>query len=186
MTQFGITSGANVGNEILQVQGITSSGLPSGATQQTTVFQCGQAVTFGAVCATALALTTSATLTQVPNLSVNLTAGNTYVVNGYLSFSSSSGGGLAVSLGQGTVQAATCTFDTWVFNGTSTSAQGNTTALSTILPTVGGIATCLEFTGSIKPTVSGTFAIFAAQNVGGNAATTTINVGSYLDILRVA
>jgi len=186
MAQFGISSGALVGNEILQVQGIAGNGLPSAATEQATTLQMGQTTSFGAVCATALALTTSATLTQVPNLSVNLTAGNVYIFEGYLSIASSSGGGLAVSLGQGTVGAATFTCDTWIFNGTTTTVQGNTTALSTILPTVGGVNTCVQFTGSIRPTTTGTFAVFAAQNVGGNASTSSVNVGSYLNVTRIS
>ena len=183
---YGIVSGALVGSEILQVQGVDGAGRLSGQSEQVTTLQIGQTSGPAAVATSALTLTTSATLTAVPGMSVTLTAGNTYIFDGYLSVSSSAGGGIAINLGQGTVAAATFTAEEWIYNTTTLAAQGVTTALATSMPTYTGLATAVTFKGMIKPTTSGTFAVFVAQNVGGNASSTVVNVGSYLDVTRVS
>lgn len=185
MSQFGI-AGTLIGNELLQVLPLTNSGLPAASTAQTTSFGIAQTGSFGAICNTALTLTTSATLTQVPGMTVNVNAGSTYMMDIYLSISSSAGGGIAVNVGQGTTSAATFTADTWIYNTTTVAAQGNTSALTTNLPTYTGIATAVSISGSFIATKTGTFAVFAAQNVGGNASSTIVNVGSYLNLTRLA
>jgi hypothetical protein len=109
-----------------------------------------------------------------------------YAFEAYLPISASAGGGIAVSLGQGTVAAATFTADTWIYNTTTLAGQGNTSALSVNLPTYTGLATVIVINGSIRPTTSGTFAVYAAQNVGGNASSTVVNAGSWLQVNRVS
>ncbi len=181
----GIKTGSLVGNEFLQVTGLFGS-KPSGVSEQVTVLQIAQTLGPSVVSSSALTLTTSATLTAVPGLSVNLTAGNSYLFEGYLSISASAGGGIAVNLGQGTVAAATFLAEEWLYNTTTLAAQGTTLALATSMPTYTGLATSLLFTGTIRPTTTGTFAVYAAQNVGGNASSTVVNVGSYLNVTRVS
>lgn len=181
-----MTSSTLTGTEIVQVLGQDNNGQPAATLNGTNAFNLSQVNDFGARCTTALALTTSATLTQVPGMIVNVIKGAQYVFNVYLSLSASAGGGIAVNLGQGSTTAATFTADTWIYNTTTVAAQGNTTALTSNLTTLTGLATALETFGSFTATSSGTLAVFAAQNVGGNASTTTINVGSFLQVQRVA
>lgn len=186
MAQFGILSGSAVGNEILQITPIAGNGLPAASTAQATTFQVAQTGSFGAICTTALALTNQNTLTQVPGMTVNVNAGATYMVDMYLSVAASAGGGIAVNLGQGTATAATATLDTWLYNTTTVSGQGNTLALTTSLPTFTGIVTAVTTSGSFICTKSGTISVFVGQNTGGTASTTTVNVGSYLNLTRLA
>jgi len=181
-----MTSSTLTGSEIIQVLGQDNTGQPAATTNSVTTFNLSQVNDFGARCTTALALTNSATLTQVPGMTVNVIKGGQYVFNVYLSCSASAGGGIAVNLGQGTCTAATFTADTWIYNTTTVAAQGNTSTLTGNLTTLTGLATAFDCTGSFTATSSGTFAVFAAQNVGGNASTTTINVGSFLQVQRVA
>ncbi len=186
MAQFGILSGSAIGNEILQVTPIAGNGLPAASTAQVNTFQVAQTGSFGAICTTALALTNQNTLTQVPGMTVNVNAGATYMVDMYLSTTASAGGGIAVNLGQGTSAAATFTADTWMYNGTTVQAQGTTSALTTSLPTFTGLVTAVTTSGSFICTKTGTLAVFVGQNTGGTASTTTVNVGSYINLTRFA
>ena len=186
MATFGVITGATVGTEVVQVSPVTSTGLPAASTALTTTFGIAQSGSFGAICTTALALTNQNTLTQVPGMSVSVLAGATYMVDLYLSVTASAGGGIAVNLGQGTAAAATFTMDTWLYNGTTVQGQGNTTALTTSLPTFTGLVTAISTQGSFIATKSGTVAVFASQNVGGTASTTTVNVGSYINLTRLS
>ena len=186
MAQFGVAANPLLGSEIINVLPVTSTGLPAANTGQTTVFGIAQTAAFGVVQATALTLTNSATLTQVPSLILNVNAGATYVLDLYLSVSASAGGGIAINLGQGTTTAATATFDTWIYNTSTVAAQGNTLTLTGNLTTFTGLATAVTVQGSFTATKTGTLAVFAAQNVGGNASSTTINVGSYVTLQRTA
>lgn len=184
MAIFGILSGSTVGNEILQITPITSTGLPAASTAQATTFQIAQAASFGAICTTALSLSNQNTLTLVPGMTVNVNAGAVYMVDMYLSVSASAGGGIAVNLGQGTCAAATFTMDTWLYNTTTVAGQGNTLALTTNLPTFTGIVTAVTTSGSFICTKSGTFSVFIGQNTGGTASTTSVAVGSYINLTR--
>ncbi len=174
------------GSEVLQVLGQDGKGQPAATTQQTTTLNLGQTASFAAMSTSQLNLTTSATLTAVPGLSVNLVSGGTYTFDVYLPVSASAGGGIAVNLGQGTVTAATFTADSWTYNGTTTAAQGRVTAIGTSVATVTALATAISITGSLIATGSGTFAVFAAQNTGGNASTTSVLVGGTLILNRVS
>lgn len=180
-----MTSSTLTGNEYIPVQGLDGNGYPAAQTNNVTTFNLSQVNDFGALCNKALSLTTSATMTAIPGLSVNVLKGAQYIFNLYLSCSASAGGGIAVNVGSGTTTAATFSADTWIYNTTTVQAQGNVTTLGT-LTTFTGLATAFEATGSFIATSSGTFAVFACQNVGGNASTTTINVGSWLQVQRVA
>jgi len=182
-----MTSSTLTGADILQVQGVDGNGYPAATTQQTTTLNLAQTACFGAVASPGgLTLTTSATQTAVPGLTVNLIKGGTYLFEIYLSCSASAGGGIAINLGKGTATSATFTADAWVYNGTTTAAQGNVTVQTTALATFTGVATAVDITGSITATASGTFAVFAAQNTGGNASSTVINAGSYISIQRIS
>lgn len=177
---------ALIGSEILQVQGVDGNGYPAATTQQTTAYGVANTASLGARSTSALTLTNSATLTAVPGMTVNLIKNAVYSFEIYLSVSASAGGGIAINLGQGTVTAATFTADTWIYNTTTTSAQGNTTSLSSNLTTLTGLATAVDITGTVIATNNGSFAVFAAQNVGGNASSTVVNAGSYMALQRLS
>lgn len=182
-----MTSSTLLGSEILQVQGVDGTGYPAATTQQTTTFNLGQATAFGATASAAgLTLTTSATQTAVPGLTVNLISGADYTFDIYLSVSASAGGGIAVNLGKGTATSATFTASGFVYNGATLAAQGDVTAQGTSLATLTGLANVVRIYGRIKATASGTFAVYAAQQTGGNASSTVINAGSWLNLQRIS
>lgn len=171
------------GNETVRVVGTQANGQPSGEDYPATTTSVVNFAGSG-VCSAALTKTSDTTLAAVSGLSVTLVAGATYIFSVYLSVTNGAIGGLKVAFG-GTATATQISADAWAYNTTTTAAQGNIVALSSSALAYTGSVTAAEITGSIVVNAGGTFIVEAAQNAS-NATPTVINVGSYLQIQRVA
>ena len=164
---------------------ITASGGLSGGSYSGTVNGIG--ATVGGIASGSFSLASSTTLTAVTGMSATLTAGGTYVVDGYLATTNGSSGGIKLSFtgANTTITATTFLMDTWVYNTTTLTAEANAAALSSNLVAATVAATAVFFGGTIVVGTGGVCALYAAQNAS-NATATTITNGSYVQFTRIA
>lgn len=144
-----------------------------------------------AIVTTANPITSSATLANVPGLSLNVLGINndnttfaTYVFRAVLAVTSNGSGGIKVAIG-GTATATSVTYTAWSYGGTVLEAVNTATSLGTA---VGGSTTAVTnviIEGSIVTATPGTLTVEAAQNAS-FATPTTVNLLSSFQVQRVS
>jgi len=129
--------------------------------------------------------TSSATLSDVTGLSVNVAAGRTYRFEAYLYTTSNVAGGVKFAI------AGTATATNIIYQATNVSANTlvGTTARATALATAVGDVTAVTaayciITGTITVATAGTLTVQFAQNAG-NAAASSVLVGSTFSVVDV-
>lgn len=117
-----------------------------------------------------------------------LLAGATYILQGYLNFTSGAAGGLALSptaAGTGVATATLFTLDVLAYTASALSAHNTISALSSNLFSAAAAITLVQFEGLLTVNAAGTFGLSFAQNTS-NATATVLNAGSWLRLSRIA
>lgn len=128
--------------------------------------------------------TSNTTLATVTGLSVALTAGKTYKIEGWLSTTSGAAGGLKVALvASGGLTATSCAFKALAFNGTTVVANTTVTALGSNIVANNAVITDVFIRGSIVVNVAGTINVQAAQNTS-DGTTTSVFANSNFSAKR--
>jgi hypothetical protein len=126
--------------------------------------------------------TTGTTLTNLTGLSVNVTAGKTYIFQAHLTGTATTNSGVKFAIG-GTATATAVTYTIKNYNGTTINAISTVTSLGT----AGGAATAVwtngDIYGAITVNAGGTLTVQAAQNAS-HADTTTVNALSSFRVTR--
>ena len=128
--------------------------------------------------------TSSTTLGNVTNLTVNVVAGKTYSFRAMLFTTSNVAGGVKAAIG-GTATATSIIYQGRTVDGTTLGADDRATSLGTA---VGGITTVtvafVEIDGTIKVNAAGTPTVQFAQNAS-NGAASSVLVGSSFMVWRI-
>ena len=127
------------------------------------------------------------TLATVTGLSVALTAGATYAVEGsFPNISAANAGGLnAQFIATNSLSLTSANITAVTYNGTTVAAQTNITALSSDFCTIANTVTSLTFSGTLVVNAAGTLNIQAAQHTS-NGTTTTITKGALMRLTRIS
>ena len=138
------------------------------------------------VCGTQLDRATSTTLTDIPDLAVNLTAGATYRIRGHITGTATVNGGAKAALGaDATLTATSLTATFRNYNGKVINDAETVTALDTAAAGADAVMTDIDVDGVIEVDVGGVLSLQIAQN-SSHADTTSAKVGSYLEVTRVS
>lgn len=125
--------------------------------------------------------TSDAALANVPGLSVALIAGKSYIFRAVI-YTTAGAGGINVVL-TGTATATSVIWTTQYINGGTVSGSSPQTSLGSGIAIASG-STTLYLDGVITVNASGTLALQFAQN-SSNVTTSSVRVGSYLEVLQV-
>lgn len=176
-----------LGTETIDILPTQTSGGPAASRETVTVNQMTQNSIGGALAAyatSALTKTSDTALALIPGMSVTLLAGAVYDIEVYVTGSANASGGIKMAFG-GTATATSFSADTWVYNATSTAAQGVITALSSNLVALTGAFTTAFVTGTIVVNAGGTLTLTGAQNAS-NASATTFAANCNMILTRIA
>ncbi len=128
--------------------------------------------------------TSDTTLSDIPGLSVNVVAGDTYKFESILYTTSNVAGGVKFAIA-GTATATAIIYECIVQNATVTSAQTRATALATAVGGVTAVTVAYaRITGTITVSASGTLTTQAAQNAS-NGTATSVLVGSTFTVEKI-
>ncbi|NBW10895.1 MAG: hypothetical protein EBR82_22985 [Caulobacteraceae bacterium] len=131
-----------------------------------------------------LDMTSNTTPVAITGLSVTVTAGATYVFDGYVTGTANASGGAKVAIG-GSATATTFNVNAENFNGTTTNARSSTTTLGTSVGGATAVFTDIKVSGTIVVNAGGTLTLTFAQNASFGTASSAF-VGSWFRVTRVA
>lgn len=140
----------------------------------------------GSVVSTAISATsgtTGTTLTNIPGLSVALTAAKTYRFHAYVTGTSTANSGLKLAFansGSTTSSAYTCRQN----NGTTTNANSTTTTMGSAVGAATTVFTDAICDGVVVVNAAGNLTMQFAQNAS-HADTTTVNANGYMTVRRL-
>ena len=135
---------------------------------------------------TAFSQASNTTLANLVGLSLPLVAGGTYRIRGQLQGAAAASGGIKAALTAASGLTLTSANVTgWNYNGSTLNAVTNVTALAADFSNSAAAYTNLLFDGSFVVNAAGNVQLQAAQNTS-NATATTVALGSYVEVLRIA
>lgn len=137
---------------------------------------------------TAFSQASNTTLANLVGLSLPLVAGGTYRIRGQLQGTAAASGGIKAALTAAsglTLTLTSANVTGWNYNGSTLNAVTNVTALGSDFSNSAAAYTNLLFDGSFVVNAAGSVQLQAAQNTS-NATATTVALGSYVEVLRIA
>ncbi len=135
---------------------------------------------------TAFSQASNATLANLVGLALPVVAGGTYRVRGMLQGTAAASGGLKATLAAASGLTLTSVNVTgFNYNGSTLNAVTTVTAIPADFSNSAAAYTNLVFDGSFVVNAAGTLQLQAAQNTS-NATATTVALGSYVELLRIA
>jgi len=135
---------------------------------------------------TAFSLASNTTLANLVGLALPVVAGATYQIHGQLQGTAAASGGIKAALTAASGLTLTSANVTGMnYNGTTLNTQTNVTALAADFSNSAAAYTNLYFDGSFVVNAAGTLQLQAAQNTS-NATATTVALGSYMSLIRIA
>ena len=139
-----------------------------------------------AVSTATLTATSNTTLAAVTGLALAVVAGGTYKIRGQLQGTAAASGGIkAQFIASGGLTLTSANITGQNYNGTTLNTQTNVTALATDFSNSAAAYTNLYFDGTFVVNAAGTITIQAAQNTS-NATSTTVAIGSYMELVRIS
>jgi hypothetical protein len=135
---------------------------------------------------TAVAAYNTTTLFTPTGMSVALTAGGKYEIDGRLLVTSINGNGLVAELiGTGGLTLTSANIQSLVYNTTAIKATTNVTALSADLVGFANTCTMLDFSGTLVVNAGGTLGLSISQATA-ITTSTTVAAGSYMKVSRAS
>lgn len=129
--------------------------------------------------------TTGATLTNIVGMTSNVIAAGVYIVEAMLDGVSTANSGFKVAIGGTATQTSTEQNATYLTASAVSNGRNTTATSGTAIGGTTAAITHVKITGTVVVNAAGTLTIMAAQNAA-HADTTSVYVGSYMKVTRIA